>query len=218
MKVVIVEDDFIVADHLRLMLEKHGVQVIDVTESYEAAMALIPQRPDLFFVDIRLSGEKTGIDLAHQLNKNNLRFIYLTANNEINTLKEAAKTSPLTYITKPYKEGDILALLEIYKSTQEKHISVKTTYGKTNLNISEILYFQSEGAYVQIVTHTKIYRERVNLTDYENSFPLDFVRVHRGYVVNKAKITQYNSEFVYINQVAIPVSRSYRKELKTLIE
>ena len=124
MKVVIVEDDFIVADHLRLMLEKHGVQVIDVTESYEAAMALIPQRPDLFFVDIRLSGEKTGIDLAHQLNKNNLRFIYLTANNEINTLKEAAKTSPLTYITKPYKEGDILALLEIYKSTQEKHMSL----------------------------------------------------------------------------------------------
>lgn len=217
MKVVIVEDDFIVADHLRLMLEKHDVQVIDVAESYETAVKLIPQKPDLFFVDIRLTGVKTGIDLAHQLNKSNLDFIYLTANNEMSTLKEAAKTSPLTYITKPYKEGDILAMLEIYKSSQEKHISVKSTYGKTNINVDEVLYFKAEGAYVQVYTTTAEYRERINLSEYEKMYPKDFIRVHRGYVVNKEKITEFNSEFVFVGKEAIPVSRTHRKELKEVL-
>lgn len=218
MRVLIVEDDFIVADHLRLMLKKHGIEVIEIVDSVDKAIQFLEQKPDLVFVDIRLKGNKTGIDLAVELNKVNQPFIFLTANNEINTLKKAAQTSPLSYITKPYKESDILALIEIYKSSQTKTISVKTLFGKKTVELSSILYFEAEGAYVNVVTQDKVYKERKYLSELDGLFPETLIRVHRGYIINKDKISQYNSKYVYIQEHAIPISRTYKKELLMAID
>lgn len=212
MKVVIVEDNLLVADNLKDMLEKHGVTVSDVCVSYEEAVKCIGQYADLFLIDIRLSGDKTGIDLGKELQKNQIPFVYVTANNELQTMKLAAQTAPLSYLSKPYKEVDILAIIEVFKSTQDATITVKTEYGKTNISLSQLLFIEAKGSYVNIVTGDKTFTERANLNEFENYHP-NLIRTHRSFIVNKNQVTQLNSSVVYINNLTIPISRSFKQEV-----
>ena len=214
MKVVIVEDDFLIADHLCMMLEEHGVTVLDIANTVDLALQHLVKEPDLYFVDIRLKGEKTGIELGEILSEKGIPFIYVSANNEMATLKKATKTKPLSYITKPYKKSDVLAQLELFKMKFETNYEVKTTFGKKNIKLSDILYFESDNSYVRIITDKGIYSERNNMSELEKSLRGDFIRIHRSYLVNLNYISEYNSTHVYVNEKAIPISRKYKLQLK----
>lgn len=214
MKAIIVEDDFIVADHLQMMLAKHGVSVLKIVDNVEEAVHAMQLEPNFYFVDIRLNGEKTGVDLGMELKQMKIPFVYVTANNEMSTLKAAAKSSPLAYITKPYKENDIIALLEMLKTYGEQTIEVKTNYGKKQIKLSEVLYFQSDGSYLEIITDKEKYTERNSLSVMEERYGDLFIRVHRSYLVNKEYIGQYNAKYVFIGEEAIPISRTYKEQLR----
>lgn len=216
MNVIIVEDDFIVADHLRMILEKHQVTVIGILDDVDDVIQNTQLNPDLYFVDIRLAGEKTGIDLGIHLNEIKQPFIYLTANNEIPTVKQAASTKPLAYITKPYKESDIVALLEIFKTNNQNSIQIKTTHGKKLIDQSSVLYLEASGSYVKIVTNNSTYTERGTLSQFEETLGSLFIRIHRSFIINKVYIEQFNSTSVYINKIEIPISRSYKDAFKKL--
>ncbi|KAA3645254.1 MAG: DNA-binding response regulator [Bacteroidetes bacterium] len=213
MNAIIIEDDFIVADHLRLMLEKHQVKVLEIIDNVEEAITSSHLKPDLFFVDIRLAGDKSGIELGEYLSLNKLPFIYLTANNELATLKKATQTKPLAYITKPYKESDIIALVELFKTKFKKPIVVKTKFGKKSIDSNTILYIEAKGSYVNIVTLIDTFNERVSLSQLMEELDDDFIRVHRSFIVNKNKINQYNSTSVFIKNTEIPISRTYKDNI-----
>ncbi|MFT6167303.1 MAG: DNA-binding LytR/AlgR family response regulator [Vicingaceae bacterium] len=210
MKVIIVEEDFIVADHFKMILEKHGVTVLEVVDSAEEAIANIEPDADLYFVDIRLRGKLTGLDLAVELRKKGINFIYVTANNEIATVKKATQTLPNGYITKPYKESDIVAMLEIYKAENAQVMEIRTKHGKKQIKLSDILYLEADGSYVKVVTLKEEYIEIGTLTEIEEEYNSYFTRVHRSFLVNTDKIEEYNSKEVYIHGKAIPISRSYK--------
>lgn len=218
MKVIIVEDDLIVADHLKMMLKRNEVNVIGIIDNVKEAIASTNLSPDLYFIDIRLDGKETGIDLGIYLSETNIPFIYLTANNEVAMMKSAAQTKPFAYITKPYKENDIIAMLEIYKAQFSKSIEVKTQYGKKQVKLNDILYFEAEGSYVKIVTLSTYYTERGTLTEFEDKFGQQFSRAHRSFLVNNDKIEQFNSLELYINGKAIPVSRGYKSNIETILK
>ncbi|MBR9832089.1 LytR/AlgR family response regulator transcription factor [Acidiluteibacter ferrifornacis] len=217
MNVIIVEDDFIVADHLRLILEKHQVTVIGILDNVDEVIQNTSLNPDLYFVDIRLTGDKTGIDLGIYLNEIKQPFVYLTANNEIPTVKQAALTKPISYITKPYKESDIVALLEIFKTNNQKTIQIRTSYGKKSIEQSKILYLEASGSYVKIVTANSTFLERASLSLYEEELNDQFIRIHRSFIINKSHIEQYNATTVYINNTELPISRSYKDGLKNVL-
>lgn len=114
MKILIVEDQFIEANDLRFILQKADYQVIGIAKSVSQALEFIEQdKPDLVFLDIRLRGKETGIDLAKELNKNLIGFIYLSANSNKSILEEAKKTHPYGFIVKPFRPKDVLITLEI---------------------------------------------------------------------------------------------------------
>lgn len=113
-KILIVEDQFIEAHDLQLILEKAGYQVLGIARSVVQALELIErEKPDLAFVDISLKGNETGIDLAKKLNENHIGFIYLSANSNRAILEQAKKTQPYGFIVKPFREQDVLITLEI---------------------------------------------------------------------------------------------------------
>lgn len=212
MKVIIVEDDFIVADHFKMMLEKHGIQVLDTVNSVKTAIESISLGADLYFVDIRLKGEETGIDFAKILNQKNIDFVFVSANNEVETLKKAASTEPLAYITKPYRESDIIVLLEIFKKkASQSIIEVKSNLGIKAIPASDILYIESNGSYISLVTESDSYKERNSLSNIIESLPSVFVRVHRSYLINKESISHYSSSKVTLkNSKEFPISRNYK--------
>jgi DNA-binding NtrC family response regulator len=114
MKILIVEDQFIEAHDLQLILEKADYEVIGLMRSVAQALEFIEKEtPDLVFLDIFLKGKETGIDLAKILKEKHIGFIYLSANSSKSILEEAKKTQPYGFIVKPFRDQDVLITLDI---------------------------------------------------------------------------------------------------------
>lgn len=122
-KILIVEDEFIVANDLKLMLLKSGYEVTGIASSVVQARKLIEvQKPDWVFLDIMLKGSLTGIDLAWELQEMQLPFLYISANTNQSTLEAVKATDPYGFMVKPFRERDLFVMLDIakYRFEQEK--------------------------------------------------------------------------------------------------
>lgn len=112
--ILIVEDQFIEANHLRIMLQRADYTVCGVARSVEQAEEMIDKhRPDLVLLDIFLTGKRTGIDLAAPLREANIPFIYLSANSNEEVLNAAKATYPYGFLVKPFRDNDLLVTLQI---------------------------------------------------------------------------------------------------------
>jgi len=125
-KILIVEDQFVEADYLRLMLTQAGYSVTGIARSVSQAQETIGQvRPDLVLLDIFLKGKHTGIDLAKQLSEDNMPFVYLSANSNEDILNAAKATHPYGFLVKPFREKDLLVTLEIAKYRHEHSLEAR---------------------------------------------------------------------------------------------
>ena len=130
-KILIVEDKFVEADYLRLMLTKAGYRVMGIAHSVIQAREMIKgERPDLVLLDIFLKGNLTGIDLAGELGKENIAFVYLSANSNEEVLNMAKATQPYGFLIKPFRERDLLITLEIARYRHEH--STESNFRKEN--------------------------------------------------------------------------------------
>jgi DNA-binding NtrC family response regulator len=112
--ILVVEDELVVANDIRLTLERAGYTVCGIARSYASAMDMINMNPPcLVLLDIFLKGEQTGIDVAAQLNKKDIPFVYLSANCNTTILELAKITQPSGFIVKPFREKDLLVTLDI---------------------------------------------------------------------------------------------------------
>ena len=122
-KVLIVEDQFIEANDLRMMLDRAGYTVCGIARSVDKARELIAkEKPSLVLLDIFLKGPLTGIDLAKELHDNNIAFIYLSANSNAEVLTAAKATQPYGFLVKPFREKDLLVTLEIAQYRHENSL------------------------------------------------------------------------------------------------
>ncbi|SHL24090.1 DNA-binding transcriptional response regulator, NtrC family, contains REC, AAA-type ATPase, and a Fis-type DNA-binding domains [Chitinophaga jiangningensis] len=113
-KILIVEDQFIEANNLEMILTRAGYAVSGIARSVPAALKLIEQdKPDMVMLDIFLQGPATGIDLAKVLREKNIAFIYLSANSNKEILDQAKATYPYGFLVKPFREKDVLVTLEV---------------------------------------------------------------------------------------------------------
>jgi two-component system, NtrC family, response regulator HydG len=119
-RVLIVEDQFIEANDLRIMLTKKGYTVSGIARSVQEALeSMEKEKPDLVLLDIYLKGPLTGIDLATRLREENIPFIYLSANSSPDILAAAKATEPYGFLVKPFRERDVLVALEIARYRHE---------------------------------------------------------------------------------------------------
>jgi len=113
-KILIVEDQFIEAKSLNVILTNAGYFVCGIARSVDAALSIIEkEKPDLILVDIFLQGEGTGIDLGKILNEKNIAFVYLSANSNRQILEQAKPTQPYGFMVKPFRAKDVLIMLDV---------------------------------------------------------------------------------------------------------
>jgi len=126
-KILIVEDQFVSANDLQLILTKAGYEVCGIARSVPLAQELIKkEKPGLVLLDIFLKGKQTGIDLAKQLGEENIAFVYLSANSNEDVLNAAKATHPYGFLVKPFREKDLLIMLEIARYRHEHSIESNT--------------------------------------------------------------------------------------------
>ena len=107
-KVLLVEDDFILALVHRKYLEKIGCEIVDsVTNGGDAILSAHKNLPDFILMDIRLEGEMDGIEAAIEIQKEiNIPVIYVTGNSESSVLERAQATNMKGFLIKPlHMEG-----------------------------------------------------------------------------------------------------------------
>jgi len=113
-KILIVEDQFIEANNLKLILKKADYNVCSIARSVKEALTIIEEeKPELVLLDIQLEGKLTGIDLANSLRNRNIAFVFLSANSDEAILKEASATKPYGFLVKPFREKDVLVMLDV---------------------------------------------------------------------------------------------------------
>lgn len=206
MNILIVEDEYLIADMLGIMLKRNGYYDIIHADTLTKATEAIDKEPDVCFVDIRLNGEN-GIDFAKILQQREIPFVFITANNEMETIRSAALTNPHAYLSKPVNEKDLIAALEIIRARFPKYLWVRTNTGKMKIRQSDILYIEAENVYSKIVCDSKTYIERITLKEVEKLLEPYFIRVHRSFIVNKNRINSLKSNELRINDYKIPISK-----------
>ncbi len=152
-KILVVEDDKLASYEIKTILDKNGYDV-NVCESYPSCMKNLDTfKPELILLDIELGKRYEGIQIGSYLNsKSNLPFIYITGFTDFETLKRIQTTKPAGYLSKPFREIDIvnnikLALynqkagldepkntVEVEESKYSKPIKRALEYIDTNIN------------------------------------------------------------------------------------
>jgi two-component system, response regulator PdtaR len=110
-RVLVAEDDFLIAMQTEDALSAAGLQVVGTAVSAEEAIAMATQeRPVLVVMDIRLAGRNDGIDAARELFQQlKIRCIFATANDDVHNRERARPYAPLGWLAKPYTMTSLLA-------------------------------------------------------------------------------------------------------------
>lgn len=136
-KILVVEDESIVAMDIKHRLENMGYIVPAITSSGEEAVEKASETdPDLILMDIVLKGEIDGIEAAQQIKENlDVPIVYLTAYSDERTLKRAKITGPFGYIIKPFEDRELHSAIEValYKHEMESKLKANEKWLSTTL-------------------------------------------------------------------------------------
>lgn len=155
----IVEDESIIAQDLKEILEELGHKVEGISMSYQEVLEKLPtMKVDVFFLDIMLQNSKTGIDVAAALQEKNTPFIYVSSVTEKAMIEKVKHTIPYGFILKPFNPEDVyigleLAIARIDLDQQPEAVYISVGAGKERILLEDVLYIQADGNYSHIFTN-----------------------------------------------------------------
>ncbi|UYZ63731.1 LytR/AlgR family response regulator transcription factor [Hymenobacter weizhouensis] len=238
-RILIVEDEVIIAQHLRSLLQRLGYEVVaHATRASQALELLRQHQPDLLLIDVMLRGELDGIDLAGRLRAEHaVPFVFVTSLADAATVARAKQTRPYGYLIKPFNEQEVYVTLELAftafadeqaapapakpadaaplaATAVHDSIFVRDRRQLTKVSFTELLWLQADGNYTSLFTADSKYTVSSPLKLIEDRLPAtDFVRIHKSYIVALSQITALDAQGVRIGDKSIPVGRAYQADL-----
>lgn len=218
-----VEDDFLNRRLSKKALVENNYKVLEAKNAKEALEILKKETIDLAILDINLGeNQQDGITFAQEIkDKYTIPFIYLTAYENLEIINKAVATKPYSYLTKPFKDVELIASIEIALKQSEQHhkfkpsVLVKDKEYTVELPFNKINFIESDGNYLLFHTDEKIYKSRSTIRQVLEILPEStFLQVHRAYVVNKTKVDKFNLKSLMIKDIEIPVSKNYANMYK----
>ncbi|NNK18590.1 MAG: response regulator [Maribacter sp.] len=239
-RILIVEDNVIIADDMQSMLEEIGYEIVDNVIVYEQAEKVLKsEQVDLVLIDIILASDKTGIDLGkHIREKYDIPFIFVTSNSDRATVENAKTVKPNGYLVKPFEQQDLYTSIEIAlsnftygtsgkaspegstgdedvplsNSVLKDSIFVKKQHLYYRIQFGDIQFIKADNVYLEVNTVDKKFLVRSPLKDYLEKLPKKkFYRAHKSYIVNVDHIDAINSRDVMINNNLIPISKDFKE-------
>ena len=133
--ILVVEDELIVAKDIQQTLTSLGYTVPGIASSGEEALQKTEEfKPDLVLMDIKLKGDKDGIETAHEIkSKFDLPVVYLTAHADDETLQRAKVTEPFGYLVKPFEERELYSTIEMALYKRKMEVRLKESEKKYRL-------------------------------------------------------------------------------------
>lgn len=239
---MIVEDELIIAEDMREMLEDLGYEVVGVTGEPEEAMRLIAATdPDIAMLDITLGTQQSGLELARNIaTRHHLPFVFCTSHADKATVSKATKLHPHGYLVKPFEQKDLFSSIELALSnfSQKRNAGEKQNFEKpmdliikdslfikeghlyVKVKIAHILWLSPDGNYTTIhEINGKKHVVRIPLKDLHEQLPPErFFRTHRSFVVNLDYVDAINNQNVYLEGEPIPLGKNFREALLAQIK
>jgi two-component system, LytTR family, response regulator LytT len=234
-KVLLVEDEAIIAERLYADLTDFGYQVAEpCLKPDQAIEALENELFDLVLLDINLKDAINGIDLGKLINeKYSIPFIFITANTDELTMREAAKVKPSGFLSKPIQLQSLIGTIQIaiYNHQNNKiataieantdYYFVKSGSSFHKIEWSNVLYIESDNKYAMVYEqNTKApYALRITLENLAQQLaPFKFVRIHKSCLVNLAQVKTINSSDLVVGDKQLAIGEAYRKNLMQQIK
>jgi CheY-like chemotaxis protein len=112
LRVLVVEDEALVADYIADVIEEAGHEVAGFAASGEKARLQLEQgRPDLVILDIKLKGSLSGIDVAHTARELAIPHVFISGSGDPSTRQAADATGPLAFLQKPFNQDRLISVL-----------------------------------------------------------------------------------------------------------
>ncbi len=233
-RILIVEDEISIAENIQEILELLGYVNIDIANSANQCIKVIKKyRPDLIFMDIKLKGDKDGIELGEIVKQMvDAPLVYVTSYSDPTIIERAKRINPAGFIVKPFNTNDIHAIVEIVlynKRTKPVMESASTTSAPESpylvtdavfikadnafekVPYEEIYYVEANGNMVSIFTRNREYSIRKSMKEIEEILPSHlFLRVQKSYIVNLTQIENFTTKEITMSQGSVvQVGRQY---------
>ena len=150
-----------------------------------------------------------------------------------NYAPESYELDVVDYLLKPISFSRLFKAVNKYKSLsnipvaaakstetapQNDHLYVNANRKFIKINFADIDYVESMKDYVKIVTPQETTITKDTISDFEKKLPGSFLRIHRSYIVNTAKITAFTKMDVEIGKIEIPIGASYKNEVLEVLQ
>jgi DNA-binding LytR/AlgR family response regulator len=228
---MIVEDEPLAAEILTDYISQ--VPFLDLKKTCSDALyaleVLQQQRIDLLFLDIHLPRLK-GLDFIRTL-KNPPRIILTTAYREY--ALDGYELNVMDYLLKPiHFNRFLMAVNKIKESSlasaaasvstpvpnERPHLLINVNKKRIRVFFDEILYIESRKEYINIVTQSKSYLTKYQISEIEELLDRKkFIRIHRSFVVAREKLSAFSAGEVEINGQVIPIGRSYKELVLSIL-
>ena len=224
-KIVLVEDDYVYAERLKVILLQSKIVTEQNLFIFNNAQDVIRycsiHSPDIIISDIYLQGQKTGIDLLKEIHNREIAFILMTSSLDNNLYNLSKQIIQVNYLIKPIQALSLISTVE--KILEERRIikeentnqklavyvkNMKNEYCK--VNFCDILLIESQGNYSTIITINQKYTLKESLKSFTQNLDERFIRCHQKYVINSDHIEKITQNVIYIAEYIIPLGRTYK--------
>jgi len=183
MKILIVEDESIIAMEIESFIKKLDYTVIDICSNAKDALTISKEEEiNIVLMDICIKGDKDGIETAFLLKENHpfMEVIFLTAHMDDYNVDRAIELDPVAYLSKPFNREDLRVFLKIATQKINKH------YTKLEHNSDHILL---DHEFCYNTMHHTLYccNEPIHLTKKENDL-LELLIDNKNYIVDRYTI------------------------------
>ena len=191
------------------------------TNAFEAMGYLQREKADLLFLDIKMP-DISGIEFLKSYNHPPM-VIFTTAYSE--HAVQSFELDAIDYLLKPFSQSRFLKAcnkaFELYELKRKNgtagmpgHIFIKSGYGQVRVDLDDILYIQSTGNYMQFVLAEEKILSRLTMAEVEALLPaMDFIRVHRSYMVARARVTRIEKGSIWVGDRELPIGAGYAREI-----
>ena len=227
---LIVDDEAIARDVIATHLSKiENINIVaSCSHAMEAFNIISNHKIDLLFLDINMP-EISGISFAKSINKD-IKIIFTTAYRDYAV--EGFELQAVDYLLKPISFERLLQSINTYfevyhqpKTTNEKPLEassfmfVRSDRRMIKIDFEGIIYIESFSDYIKIHLKNEVIVTRETISAIEAKLPNNqFLRIHRSYIISIAHINSFTNEHVIINNKALTISRSYKKEVLERLE
>jgi DNA-binding LytR/AlgR family response regulator len=229
---IIVEDEPLAAEVLSDYIKQTPfLELVGTCADAIYALELFQRQTiDLIFLDIHLP-KLRGYDFIRTL-KNQPQIIITTAYREY--ALEGYELNVVDYLLKPISFNRFLAAINKVRKNmtpdsilvsrqpagqlESPYLLINVNKKRVKIELRDILYIESKKEYISIVTKQQAYLTKYALGEIEQQLDkARFLRIHRSFIVARDKITAFNAAEVEINSLQIPIGRSYKELVLSLL-